>query len=181
MGADLTIKRNDLSPALVLIAEDTVGPVDLTGATVLFRMVNVLNGTTKVNAAATPAAALPFTVAGATLTSADHGLNNGERVTLKSTDTMPPGFSDEISYYVVNATQNTLQLSLTESGAPVVTTGAGAGVHSLLSGRLIYQWQGTDTDTAGSYFGEMQVTIDSKPVTYPNDGHFLVEVISDLV
>lgn len=181
MGADLTIKRNDLNPALVLIAEDSVGPVDLTGAAAQFRMVNVLDGTTKVNAAAQVAASLPFTVSGATLSIPDHDLNNGERVTLKSTDTLPPGFSDEIGYYVINATQDTLQLSRTRGGTAVTTTGPGVGTHTLLSGRITYEWQGTDTDKAGSYFAEAQVTINSKPVTYPNGTHFLVEVISDLV
>lgn len=181
MAADLTIKRNDRSPALVLIAEDSVGPVDLTGASVQFRMVNVLDGSLKVNAAATPAASLVFTVSGATLTSPDHDLNNGERVTLMSEGTLPPGFSDEIGYYVINATQNTLQLALVRGGSAVPSTGAGSGVHKILSGRLTYDWQAVDTDKPGTYFAEMQVTIGGKPSTYPNGSHFTVEVIADLV
>src|SRR5688572_27317110 len=149
--ADRTIKQNDLSPPLSIVVRDAVGPADLEGATALFRMVNVLNGLTKVNAAASIAANINFTASGATLTATDHGLNDGESVTLKTTGTLPGGLSASTEYFVVNATTNTLQLSLTRGGTPITTTSGGSGTHTLLSGRVTYEWQGTDTDTAGTY------------------------------
>jgi hypothetical protein len=179
VAADLTIKANDLGP-ITRIAEDAVGPVDLDGATALFRMVNVLDGTTKVNKPASVAASLPFTVSGATLTSNDHGLNNGESVTLKTTGTLPVELNTQTNYYVVNATANTLKLALQKGGTAIATTGAGTGTHSLLSGRLTYDREAEDVDRAGTYFGEFQVTNGGEPSTYPNDGQLLIEVISDL-
>jgi len=178
--ADRTMKRNDLSPPLVIIARDAVGPADLESATALFRMTSVLTGVVKVNAAAQVAAGLVFTASGATLTSPDHGLNNDESVTVKTTGTLPAGLSLSKEYFIVNATENTLQLSLTKGGAAIVTTSAGTGMHELLSGRVTYDWQLGDTDTAGTYFAEVQTIVDGEQLTYPNTRQFLVEVIADL-
>lgn len=178
--ADLTIKRNDLSPTITLIARDAVGPVDLAGATALFRMVNTRTGATKVNAAASIDTNIDFTASGATLTANGHGLNDGDSVTLITSGTLPAGLSTTTEYFVVNATTNTFQLALVKGGAPITTTSGGTGTHTAVSGRVSYEFQGTDTDTAGTYFAEVQTTEGGKQLTYPNGRHFLVEVISDL-
>lgn len=179
--ADLTIKRNDLSPVITVIARDAVGPADLTGATALFRMVNVLTGAVKVNAAATLAALVAFTVSGATFTANDHGLINGDSVTLITSGTLPAGLSISTEYFVINASTNLFQLALAKGGTAITTTSAGTGTHSVVTGRVSYEWQGTDTDTPGTYFAEVQTTESSKQLTYPNGRHFVVEVITDLV
>jgi hypothetical protein len=190
MAADLVIKRNDLLPIVVVVCRDSVGPVDLTDHTALFRMVNVLNGAVKIpngevdHGVATVSPTLTF-VADATtniLTSNAHGLNDGDDVTLKSSGTLPGGLDDDIRYFVVNRTANTLQLALVAGGAPIDITSVGSGTHSLLTGKVSYEWTGTDTDTAGTYFGEVQTTNgDDKPLSYPNDGHLLIEIVGDLV
>jgi hypothetical protein len=146
-------------------------------------MINVLNGVAKITASATIVADSIFTADATTntLTATEHGLNDGDDVTLKSSGTLPGGLSTQIRYYVMNATANTLQLSPVLGAAAVDITSAGSGTHTLLSGRVTYEWQGTDTDTAGSYYGEVQTTKAGRPLTYPNDGQLLIEVISDLV
>ena len=73
-----------------------------------------------------------------TLTDADdlvtlvgHGLPNGKRVSF-TTITSTTGISVYRPYYVVNATTDTFQLSLTQGGAPIALTTDG-------SGTIIYQ------------------------------------------
>ena len=36
-------------------------------------------------------------------------------------------------------------------------------------GMVHYIWQEGDTDTAGTFYGEFQVTLAGEPITYPND------------
>jgi len=77
-----------------------------------------------------------------TLTSAGHGLNNGEVVYFSTDGTLPGGLSlyiEEVDafvfervglvYYVINATTNTFQVSLTSGGSAVDITSAGSGTH----------------------------------------------------
>lgn len=182
MAADLVVKRNDLLPVLTVICRDVIGPVDLSGYTALFRMVNVLNGEVKVNASATVATDAAFTadVSTDTLTASSHGLNDGDDVTLRSSGVLPAGLDTQTKYYVINSTASTLQLSLSLNGSAIDITGAGSGTHTLLSGKVSYEWTGTDTDTAGSYFSEIQTTFSGKTLTYPNDRQLLVEVVSGL-
>lgn len=48
-------------------------------------------------------------------------------------------------------------------------------------GRVSYTWQGTDTDTAGDYLAEWEVTFSGgKKQTFPNDSYILVKITSDL-
>lgn len=181
--ADLAIKRNDLLPALEIICRDGIGPVDLDGATAQVRMVNVLNGSVKINALGTPASSVAFTVNPTTnvVTANGHGLADGRDVTLKSSGTLPAGLSTLTRYYVINATTNMLQLALVENGSAVDFTDNGSGTHSLLPGKVTYDWISGDTDVAGSYFAEVQTTVGGKQLSYPNDGQLLIEVVSDLV
>lgn len=180
MDAKFIIKRGDLLRPLFLIAEDEIGPVDLDGVTVVFRMVNVVNGVVKINnAAATAAASIPFTAAGAVLTANGHPFNNGDAATLKTTGALPGNLSTSQKVYVVNATVNTLGLALAPGGPAIVTNSAGSGTNSLLSGRLSYAWQGTDTDTQGTYNGEFVTTQAGGPFTFPNVAPFLIQVISE--
>jgi len=66
-----------------------------------------------------------------TFTDFGHGLSNGDRVRLSSTDTLPAGLFGSTDYYVVSATANEFQLALTDGGAAVDFTSNGAGVHTL--------------------------------------------------
>jgi hypothetical protein len=61
----------------------------------------------------------------------NHNLSNGDRLTLTTTGALPTGLSTGITYYVVNKTANTFELSLTSGGASINTSSAGSGTHSM--------------------------------------------------
>ena len=49
------------------------------------------------------------------------------------------------------------------------------------SGVVEYSWQAGDTDTAGTYYGEIEVTYGDNTVeTFPNNGYFTVIIKEDL-
>jgi len=56
---------------------------------------------------------------------------NGCPVRLTTTGALPTGLSTGVTYYVVNSTGSTSNLSLTPGGSPIVTTGAGSGTHTI--------------------------------------------------
>src|ERR1041384_7595925 len=149
MAADQIIKAGNRLPPLVIIASDDIGPVDLDGFTATFRMVTVLTGEVKIgNAPASIAAAITFTADASsnTLTATGHSVNNGEIVTLKSDGALPGNLTNQIGYYAINVVPAvSLQLSLTKDGSAEDITSAGSGTHSLLTGRITYDWQSGDT------------------------------------
>ena len=58
--------------------------------------------------------------------------------------------------------------------APMTITDASGGT-------LQYSWVNADTDTAGTYYGEIEVTYaDNTVETFPNNGYFTVIVKEDL-
>ena len=58
-------------------------------------------------------------------------LPNGTRVWFTTTGALPTGLSANTTYYVVNAATNTFQLSATQGGAAIATSGTQSGVHTL--------------------------------------------------
>lgn len=183
MDADLTLKRGNRLPALIIIASDNIGPVDLEGATATVRMVNVLTGATKINNASATIGSQPtFTVDATTNTinSPGHDLNNGEQFTTKSSGNLPGGLTTQTAYFVINATANSLQASLVLDGSAVDITNAGSGTHTLLPGRVSYDWQDADVDTPGTYLAQVDTVVGGKTLSYPNDRQLKIEIISDL-
>lgn len=56
-----------------------------------------------------------------------------------------------------------------------------AAFEDRVAGKVRYDWQGTDTDTAGRYHAEFEVTDSSgKKLTAPNDGYVWVTIVADL-
>ena len=82
-----------------------------------------------------------FTASGKVITcSAAHYLYNNSTVNLTTTGTLPTGLYAGVLYYVVSgadssnwSTKLTLGLSLTKGGAPIITTGAGTGTHTMIT------------------------------------------------
>lgn len=64
------------------------------------------------------------------ITSAAHGLSNGDTVTFfNSGGALPTGISAATYYYVITATTNTFQISATVGGSALDITGAGSGTN----------------------------------------------------
>jgi hypothetical protein len=63
------------------------------------------------------------------ITSASHGLVNGDTVLLTTTTSLPGGLSLETLYYVISKTDNTFKVSLTLNGDEVDITSVGTGIH----------------------------------------------------
>jgi hypothetical protein len=72
------------------------------------------------------------TIAGATLTSNSHALDNNDIVQLATDGALPSGFVVGVSYYVVNATLNTFELSATMGGAAITSVDPQTGSHTFL-------------------------------------------------
>lgn len=109
-----------------------------------------------------------------------HGMANSAMVRLSTTGSLPAGFAPDTTYYVINKTADTFQLSLTSGGAAINTISAGTGTHtakiilysrqySLSTPLNISDWYSyffepyenrTDfTDTGLPLYGGMEVTV----------------------
>jgi hypothetical protein len=67
------------------------------------------------------------------------------------------------------------------AGAVKVSTGTMTAVGSAVNGRQQYVWTASDTDTAGTYEGEVQATFSNGKIrTFPPDGYFEVVVTDDV-
>ncbi len=93
---------------------------------------NFIAGETQVTGTGiTNSRTVTLTDAGDLVTLVGHGLPNGKRVSFNSITTTT-GIAIYNLYYVVNATTDTFQLSLTQGGAPIALTNNGTGT-------IIYQ------------------------------------------
>ena len=60
-----------------------------------------------------------------------HGLLNGDSITLSTTNTLPAGLQINTTYYVINSTTNTFNVSLTYGGTGIATGTNGSGTHTI--------------------------------------------------
>ena len=66
-------------------------------------------------------------------------------------------------------------------GASSLKVDAVADIYDEDSGIVEYSWQVGDTDTAGTYYGEIEVTYgDATVETFPNNGYFTIIIKEDL-
>jgi len=68
------------------------------------------------------------------------------------------------------------------ASAPKVNTAAVVDPDQVNNkGKVSYTWVGTDTDTAGVYEAEWQVTFSGgKAETFPNDGYLVIRITDEL-
>lgn len=60
-----------------------------------------------------------------------HGLMAGQQVQLTTTGALPTGLTANTTYYVVPVDANSFQLSATQNGSAITTTGTQSGVHTM--------------------------------------------------
>jgi hypothetical protein len=74
-----------------------------------------------------------------------------------------------------------LNMRLQPGGAVKVNGGAMGAVGSAVNGRAKYSWTASDTDTAGIYEAEIQITFSNGKIrTVPPKGYFIVDVSDDV-
>ena len=66
------------------------------------------------------------------VTLVDHRFDNDDEIEFTTSDTLPTPLFAGTKYFVVNATLNTFEISLTLAGPSINITGAGVGTHSVL-------------------------------------------------
>lgn len=97
------------------------------------------------------------------ITSAAHGLSNGDRIYFAAT-TLPGGIISTNIYYIVNTTLNTFQVSLTSSGVVVDITSNGTAVKWTVANVLMgTYWYRVTYMTIDGW--ESDPSVDSDPIT----------------
>jgi len=104
---------------------------------------------------------------------------------IKQNDTSPAlegilrdGFGSPIDITGATVVLNT---RLQPGGAVKVNGGSMGAVGSAVNGRVKYNWTSSDTDTAGIYEAEIQITFSNGKIrTIPSKGYFIVDVSDDI-
>ena len=71
-----------------------------------------------------------------TITCTGHGMPSGRGVRLFTSGTLPGGLSTGATYYVINPSTDTFQLSATVGGSAIDITDSGTGTHTLAGGQI---------------------------------------------
>ena len=75
----------------------------------------------------------------------------------------------------------TLRFHMKAYGATTLKVDAAATIVDADDGKVEYAWQTGDTDTAGTFYGEIEVTYgDSTVETFPNNSYFTIIIQEDL-
>jgi len=99
---------------------NAVAVLNMDAASARFRMQDALNANT-----VTMTIAVPCVV-----TQTAHGFADGQGLVLTTTGALPTGLLVGTTYYIVNSTVNTYELSATVGGVSIDTTGTQSGVHT---------------------------------------------------
>lgn len=65
-----------------------------------------------------------------------HGLTAGQQVQLTTTGALPTGLSANTTYFLIPVDANSFQLSATQSGAAIATSGSQSGVHTMTAASI---------------------------------------------
>ena len=109
------------------------------------------------------------------ITSAAHGLIDDETVRF-SGSVLPTGIADDVDYYVISATTDTFQISLTEGGSAILFTDQGTSV-SFIKSRTVTLTYGLEY-TARQYCARIAGLLSGLPLTRSSTFYVLTEVVS---
>jgi hypothetical protein len=102
------------------------------------------------------------------LTVAGHRVENGDRIIVSTTGTLPSGLSASTKYYVRDCDDDSFRLAATPDGQPIQIASSGSGTHSAyIVGEVMYAPQSSDVDTAGEYRAWFRLYSGSDPSTAP--------------
>lgn len=81
----------------------------------------------------------------------------------------------------LNLSSATVRFNMQLKGGAVAISRAAATIVNASTGIVKYSWQAGDTDTAGSYEGEFEITYpDSSVETVPNYGMIEITITADI-
>ena len=102
---------------------------------------------------------------------------------IKTNDTSPKLTVDleDASGAAVALSGATARFHMKKYGATSLKIDAAADITDADNGRVEYSWTSGDTDTAGTYYGEIEITYgDATVETFPNSGYFTIIIQEDL-
>jgi hypothetical protein len=81
----------------------------------------------------------------------------------------------------VNLTGSTVEFHMRSTAGGTPKVDAAATLVTPSAGTVKYVWATNDTDTAGSYYGEFEVTFgDGRKQSFPNPGYITISVTDEL-
>jgi hypothetical protein len=81
----------------------------------------------------------------------------------------------------VNLTGASVRFLMRPQRQAAIKVNALASITTAAEGRAKYEWQSGDTDRAGTYEAEWEVTFaDGKKSTFPNDGYNTIAVLTQI-
>ena len=81
---------------------------------------------------------------------------------------------------VIDLTGATVKFLMTLMGGTTPKVNASATVVSATAGTVSYSWGASDTDTAGLYIAEFEITAGGLKRTVPNGDYFYINILPDL-
>ena len=100
---------------------------------------------------------------------------NVDRFTIK-VGNRAPSIQYQLFLTTVDLTGATVRFHMRNKAGKVIVDQAG-NVDNISTRKVSYDWQAGDTDTAGEYFGEFEVTYsDTKKETFPADAEIPITV-----
>ena len=99
----------------------------------------------------------------------------------KQNDTKPLEAILEDENGAVNLDSSTIVFNMWDENKTLKVNRASVTIVSATQGRVKYSFDPADTDTAGTYQGEFEVTFsDSTVTTFPNDSYIPIRIVDDI-